>query len=114
MLFWFNIVKAAEDYGLKDMGTKLGYNTSQSANSGESTILVLVSSFIQVALGLLGTFVLIMIVYNGFLWMTAGGDSDKIKTVKDSLMNLFVGLVIVLLSYVISNFVIEGLVQISQ
>lgn len=114
ILLLANIVKAAEDYGLKDMATKLGYSAGQSGNSGDVTMLGLIGAGIQVVLGLLGTIVLIMIIYNGFVWMTAAGDSDKIKKVKDSLMSLFAGLVIVLLSYAISNFVVDNLMSLNQ
>ena len=54
---------------------------------------------IRYALGLLGFVFLLLTLYAGFLWMTAGGDESKIETAKKILTASVIGLAIILLSY---------------
>lgn len=64
---------------------------------------------INVVLGLLGIILLLIILYAGFLWMTAGGNSDQVEKAKKLMINAVIGLVIMLAAYAISNFVITSL-----
>jgi len=50
-----------------------------------------------------------MIIYGGFLWMSSGGDTEKISKAKNTITNGIIGLVIVVLAYTIANFVIKAL-----
>jgi uncharacterized membrane protein YwzB len=62
---------------------------------------------INIALGFLGVALLIIIIYGGFLYMTSGGEEAKIKKGKNWNKNGIIGLVIILLAYAITNFVIQ-------
>jgi len=42
---------------------------------------------------------IIMIMYSGFLWMTAGGDEDKLATARRVLIYGLVGIAVVVLAY---------------
>lgn len=94
-----------EDYGLGDMGKKLGYTTT---GVEKNTLLEKIGAAIRIALGLIGTVVLVMMVYSGFTWMTARGNSDQVKKAKESMTHLFIGLVLLLSAYALSSFVIEA------
>lgn len=69
----------------------------------------LIGSFIQAVLGLLGIIFVILIIYAGFIWMTAGGDASKITKAKGIITAAITGLAIVLLSYAITFFVISSI-----
>ncbi len=69
----------------------------------------IVANIIRVALGILGTVFLVLIVYAGFLWMTATGEEDKIEKSKKILYQSVVGLLIILSAYAISYFVFQSL-----
>lgn len=62
-------------------------------------IRVVVARVIQVALGLLGIIFLIIIIYGGYLYMTAGGNQEQIASAKKVLTNSGVGLIIILSAY---------------
>lgn len=81
-----------------------------SAPAGESAkrLPVVVGNIIRVALSLLGIIVLCLIVYAGFIWMTAGGDSKKVDTAKSILKNAVIGAIILFLAYSISAFIIKA------
>jgi type IV secretory pathway VirB2 component (pilin) len=68
-----------------------------------------IGSLINVVLTILGIVLLLIIIYAGFLWMTAGGDSEQTKKAKDWMLNAVIGLIIILAAYAISSFVISAL-----
>lgn len=69
----------------------------------------IVASIIKILLSFLGTIAVVLIIYAGFLWMTAGGKPDNIKKAKDIMSAAVVGLVLILISYGITVFVTNAL-----
>jgi hypothetical protein len=78
-------------------------------NPYKSPVLI-IGSIISVALGLLGVIFVILMIYAGFLWMTAGGNEETVKKAKKWLANAVIGLIIVLAAYAISTFVIQSII----
>jgi hypothetical protein len=76
---------------------------------GSGDIRTIVARIIYVALGLLGTIFLVLIIYAGFLWMTSGGDEEKVNRAKNLIKNGVIGLIIILCSYAITYFVVTRL-----
>lgn len=66
---------------------------------------------ISVLLGLLGIIFLVLVIYSGFLWMTAGGDEKKVGKAKQIMISSVIGLVILLSAYAISSFVLSQLIS---
>ena len=62
----------------------------------------IVVSIIKIALGFLGTLFLVLIIYAGFLWMTAGGEEEKAGKAKKLIFNGVIGLAIILAAYSIT------------
>jgi len=60
-------------------------------------------------LGLLGTVAIVIILWAGFKWMTAGGNNEDIDQAKKILISSVIGLAIILSAYAISNFVLTQL-----
>lgn len=67
---------------------------------------IIVARAVKVILGLLGIILVCLIIYAGFLWMTAGGDAEQTKKAASWLQNSVIGLFIILAAYVIASFVI--------
>lgn len=65
-----------------------------------------IGSILKIILGFLGIVLLVVIIYGGWLWMTAGGDEDQVKKAKSWIVNGIIGLVIILLAYAITDFVV--------
>ena len=63
------------------------------------------------ALGFLGSIAVVLVVVAGFKWMTAGGNEDKIAESKKLMTAAAVGLVIILLAFAITNFVINSVIS---
>ena len=71
-------------------------------------IQVFIGVMIKIALQLLGSVALVVFVYAGVLWMTAGGKSDQQGKALKILLESALGIIIVLASYVIVTFVFEA------
>ena len=70
-----------------------------------------IGKILQVVLSFLGLIALIIIVYGGFMWMTAGGAEEKVKKAKDLMINGIIGLVIIILAYAIASFIITSIIS---
>ncbi|MFA6588432.1 MAG: pilin [Patescibacteria group bacterium] len=69
---------------------------------------------VSFVLGLLGLIAVVMILYGGFIWLTAGGNEDKVGSAKKIISSAIIGLIIVLLAWAIVNFVIKSTVQVTS
>lgn len=89
-------------------GTKIG-----GLEAGKDPVTV-IGEVIKLLLGFLGMFAVVLILYAGFKWMTAGGSDDNIKTAKKMLSAGVIGLIIILSAYGIASFVIDQAVTVTQ
>jgi hypothetical protein len=85
--------------------------TGATAGFGTNDIIDIIGTIIKVFLGLLGIIFLVLTIYAGFLWMTAGGDGKQVERAKKILINAVVGIVIVLFSYAITSFILNALLD---
>ncbi|NCO05263.1 MAG: hypothetical protein GW939_03930, partial [Candidatus Magasanikbacteria bacterium] len=76
---------------------------------GSGDIRSVVAQIINVFLGLLGVIAVVLIVYAGYLYLTANGNEDQISRAKKILINAVIGLAIILSSFAIARFVIRSL-----
>ena len=74
---------------------------------------VIIGNIINVALGFLGTIFLVLMLYAGFLWMTAQGEDAKVKKAREMITQAIIGIIIIAAAFAISNFVLKSLVTIS-
>lgn len=70
---------------------------------------VIAARIIQGALGFLGIVALGLLLYAGYLWMTAAGNEEQVARAKDIMRNGAIGLVIILTSFSIVTFIIGRL-----
>ena len=89
--------------GLKNAGTSAAYDTAKS----DPTLII--SDIIGALLGLLGLIFIVLIIYAGFLWMTAQGNEEQIGKAKKMITNAVIGIIITAMAYTISSFVIAAL-----
>lgn len=78
-------------------------------------IRVVIANIIRAVLGLIGIILVILIMYGGYLYMTAGGNDEQIGKAKAILKNAVIGLAIILAAYSIVLFVMKMLgIQFSE
>lgn len=98
-----NFALAQANFGLTEVGNGL----SNSLTSTDPRIVI--GRIIQIALSLLGAIAVVLVIYAGFLWMTSGGDEEKIGRAKKILKNAAIGLLIIVSSWAIVTFLLTKL-----
>jgi Type IV secretion system pilin len=69
-----------------------------------------ITNVIVALLSLISIIAVAYILYAGFQILTAGGDEEKVKTGRKTIVNVMIGIVIMWLSYYIVKLVIDALI----
>lgn len=77
-----------------------GFNASTDIRTGIIDVVNFVLSF-------LGLIAVIMVIYAGFLMIFSAGNDESISKAKSIIIWVAIGIIVILLSYVIVNFVID-------
>ena len=104
-------VPAAAALGLKDsfsnilstVGGGAGYDTAQTK------VEPIIGNIISVALSFLGIIFLVLMIYGGYMWMTAAGNEEKAKTASKLIIAAVIGLLVVVAAFAITTFVMRRL-----
>ena len=97
-------IKLAQNFGADKL-----LDVADAANlTSQTTLPELIGNLIRTFIGLLGIVFLVLIVYAGYLWLTAQGDDDKVKHSKELLKNAVIGLIIISAAYAVAAFVINA------
>ncbi|MFH1711860.1 MAG: hypothetical protein ABH846_01325 [Patescibacteria group bacterium] len=85
------------------VGTEV-YGTAEGMD-----LLTTIGVVIRILLSTLGIVFLLLVVYAGFMWMTAGGNKDRLQKAQKMIMNAAIGLVITIAAYAIADFVVSSI-----
>lgn len=96
---------ALAEEGLKSKFTEVGEAANKylgspvggMPNAPEKQIYYIIGYVIQVILSLLTIFFFGLIIYGGYLWMTAAGNDQQVEKAKKILLQAIIGFVLVLL-----------------
>ncbi len=86
---------------------------TQAGIAGSSDLMTIIGRIIYVVLGFVGILLLGLLIYAGFLWMSAGGDAAKLEKAKSYIKNAIIGLIIITSSFAITSFILAQLGGIS-
>lgn len=90
---------------MKDVGQEEGpFKSAEEASVGD-----ILATVIKAALSFLAIIFIIIIIINGYKWMMAGGNEDKVKTAQQAIKNAIIGLIIVIAAYSITYFIFDVL-----
>ena len=98
---YFNFAIAQDTLGLEPIED----NIALSADDPR----IVAAKIVRVALGFLGIVALAIVLYGGFLWMTSAGNEETINKAKRVLVNGLIGLIIILMAFAITQFVLNSL-----
>lgn len=76
-------------------------------DTGVDSVLFVPQTLIQILLSFLGVIFIILMVYGGYLWMTAHGNEDQLTKAKKLITAAIIGLIVVLAAYAITWFVMK-------
>ena len=75
------------------------------------SLTVTVARILNTLFGILGIVFVVLTLYAGFLWMTAGGNEEQITKAKNTITRAAIGLAIILTSYSLTRFVVSSLLK---
>jgi len=94
-------VPVMAQYGLQDAGSKAGYQ--------DSDVYAFSGKVINMALSMLAVLFMGVMLYAGIRWMTSRGNEEYSKKAKTALEAGIIGLIIIIMAYAISTFVLDQL-----
>ncbi|MDP3964088.1 MAG: hypothetical protein Q8Q20_00295 [bacterium] len=98
----FQIVYSLISLEIRDYGDELG------VSGGESSLPDIIVNIIGYVLSFIALIAVIMVIYGGFVWLTSGGNDERIASAKRAISSAIVGIVIVILAWAIVSFVVRG------
>ena len=104
----FNIALAQNNTATNPFQNSL-QKTSLEMGYKPSNLLGNISTIISLILSLVGVIFLVLMIYGGINWMTAGGNEAQVKKAKSTIGQAVIGLVIVLSAYAITYFIMQSL-----
>jgi len=102
---------SAQTLGSNDI---LDPNFSDDTGLGQADLTTTIAQLIRVALGFLGVIAVVIVLYGGVMWMTAGGNEDRVTKARKIMTAGLIGLIIILAAYAIASFVISNLLSATQ
>lgn len=72
-------------------------------------IRLIIARIIRAVLGLLGIITIVIMLYAGFIWMTSGGNEEKVIKAKRTMINATIGIAIILSAFSIVQFILNML-----
>lgn len=107
--FLWSVAVTARAQGLIDE-TGLGTTAVASGVPTKTNLAQMIGRVIGGLTALMGSVFLALIIYGGFLYMTAQGNDEKIKKAKNVITGSIVGIIIIFSAYTIVGFVITNIV----
>ncbi|HBI97111.1 MAG: hypothetical protein US83_C0007G0010 [Candidatus Falkowbacteria bacterium GW2011_GWC2_38_22] len=74
---------------------------------GDKDVRVFIVEVVRYFITFLGIIAVAMVMYAGFLWMTSGGDPEKVNKAKSALINSVIGLIIIISAFAIVTLIIN-------
>ena len=116
VVFLFPQTASAVDIGTRQ-GTTPGLLTNAAAAAGydaattDTSFASTLGLVVNTALSLMGVIFMALIVYAGFLWMTARGDEAQVEKAISTIRRAVIGLIITVGAYSITQFVVPRIVE---
>jgi len=93
------------NFAFAQTGPYLGLEYGAETGLGNQDVRLTAARIISAIMGLMGTVTVIIMLYAGYEWMTAGGNDDKVGEAKKRILYAVIGLAIILSAYAITRFI---------
>ncbi len=111
---FLSIPAAHAAYEPQDLDFEVGEEEiAEGTQLGTQNPALVAAYIINVVLTILGLFFLFLMIYGGFIWMNARGREDEVTKSKNLIVSAIIGLIIMLASYGIVNYIFSVLYNIT-
>ncbi|MFA6304625.1 MAG: hypothetical protein WCV73_04355 [Patescibacteria group bacterium] len=83
----------------------------KGANTESPRAIDIVGSLVRMFLSFMGLIFFVLIVYGGVVWLSAGGDSARVDKAIKTISQASIGILIIIMAYLITNFIILKLIS---
>lgn len=112
MFLFANFALAAGDYGLDDTVKEVSKKSINFADpQRETSIPAIVGNIVGAALSFIGVLYFGLMIYGGFLWMTARGNDEQVKKSIELITQASIGFAIVAAAYILTRFVGDTIIN---
>lgn len=108
------VMAAAASLSLTPFKDPKKYGNLSDTGLGNTDPVIVSAQIINVFLRLLGTVTIILMIYAGWIWLWARGNEEDIKRAKDIMRGAIIGLLVVLGSFGIMQYVFYYLAKITN
>ncbi len=92
----------AQEVDLESFAEQAGFSTT-------ADITTIIARLIRTAISFIGVIAVVFVIYGGFMFMTAGGNAERVKSAKKIIVNALLGLILVFASFAIVSFILGAL-----
>ncbi|MCK5510714.1 hypothetical protein KAI65_04205 [Candidatus Parcubacteria bacterium] len=92
--------------GALDLGMDYAENLDLPA-AEDSDVRDMAVTVVRYLITFLGIIAVVIILYGGFVWMTAAGNDDRVSKAKSIIVAGIIGLIVIMAAFAIVNFVIN-------
>lgn len=110
----FPLAARAEDVpeGLTDANSALtNVGAEFTGSGGGESLPLLIGNIINVVLGFMGIFLVVYIVWAGYIYASSQGEKEKIDKAKKMISSAVIGLILIVAAYAIASYVINAVTQ---
>ncbi len=107
LIFAGNNQAIAQNSLLENMESVREESGFESAD--ETSVSSIAGTIVNITLSFLGIIFVCLIIYAGFIWMTAQGDESKVEKAKNIIIAAVIGIIITISAYIITHFVFSSL-----
>lgn len=90
-------------------GGTLPEDFANNAGVTNAELPTVIANIIRIILGFLGIVAVVIVLFGGFKWMTAGGNDDKVSEAKQLIIQGIIGMVIIFSAFAIASFVVNSI-----
>jgi hypothetical protein len=88
---------AQTSFSIESIGSQIGL--------GNADLKTTVLNIVRLVLGLMTLIAVVLVIYGGFVWLTAAGNEDNIDKAKKIISAAVIGLIVILLAWAVVIFV---------
>jgi TRAP-type C4-dicarboxylate transport system permease small subunit len=70
-----------------------------------------IGKYVRIGLDMMGVVFLIIVLYGGLVWMTAGGKPENVDSARKIIIQGALGLAVTLMAYQLTSFIIKQIVS---
>ncbi|MCD4693891.1 pilin [bacterium] len=99
-----------------DLDEQIGFENGEISDNfgGDNPVDIreMIVDLVKIFLTFLAIIFLILIIWGGYQWMVAGGNSEKVEQAKDTIKNGVIGMIIIMCAYSITHFILDDILNI--